>query len=66
MKIKLTKQQEEFLLNGTVVNTKGGEKWIYFPYWFKETNEQGVFEEYTFEQLPEGIKKYLNNLKEKK
>jgi len=63
MKIEISKRQRDFLLNGTVVNTKNGEKWYYFPYWLKETNEIDVYEMVSYEKLPEGLKKYLENLR---
>lgn len=66
MKIKLTKQQEEFLLNGKIINLSNKDKWIYFPYWFKATTEQGVYEEFTFDQLPTGLQKYIENERNKK
>lgn len=62
MKIKIEKCQRDFLLNGSVVNT-GKDKWIYFPFWFKETSEIDVYEMVSFEKLPEGLKKYMENLK---
>lgn len=65
-KITLTKQQIEMLETGSKVKTKEGYTWYYIPYWYKSTNEQGVYEEYSFQELPEGMKTYLNNLKEKK
>lgn len=60
MKIKIEKCQRDFLLNGHVINT-GKDKWIYFPFWLKETSEIDVYEMVTFEKLPEGIKKYIEN-----
>ena len=66
MKIKIEKCQRDFLLNGSVINKKSGEKWYYFPFWLKETSETDIYEEYTFEKLPEGIKKYIENERNKK
>jgi len=65
-KITLTKQQIELLDTGSKIKTKEGYTWYYIPYYFKSTNEQGVFEEYTFEKLPEGIKKFINEKRKNK
>ena len=65
MKIEISKCQRDFLLNGSFVTTKEG-KWIYFPHWFKETNEIDVYEIVSWDKLPEGLKKYIENERNKK
>ena len=62
MKIKIEKCQRDFLLSGRVVTT-GKDKWIHFPFWLKETSEIDVYEMVNFEKLPEGLKKYIENIK---
>lgn len=66
MKLKIEKCHRDFLLNGNTFKTKDGEKWYYFPFYLKETNETDVYEQYSFEKLPEGIKKFIENQREKK
>lgn len=62
MKIEVTKQQEElFQLLGKVINGK----YIYFPnVYIKLGNKE--YEEVSFDKLPEGIKKFIENEKSKK
>jgi len=64
MKIELTNQQIQLLEMGKKINT-GKNTWYYLPYWYKHV-EGNTFEEISLEQLPEGLKKYLENIKNKK
>ena len=65
MKIELSKDQITLLEMGTKIPTSNGGKWYYLPYYYKHI-EGNTFEEVTFEKLPEGIQKYINNQREKK
>lgn len=65
MKVKFPKEQTDLFNNvGTIVNTAEGSTYRYLPFWFKETNEEDVYELFTFEQLPneliETIKRMRN------
>lgn len=54
MKVKFPKEQIDLFNNiGTIVNTAEGSVYRYLPFWFKETEEEGVYELFTFEQLPD-------------
>ena len=56
IKVKFPKEQMELLNNmGTIVNTVSGETYRYLPQWFRETEEEGVFELFTFENLPDEL-----------
>ena len=64
MKIKLSNDQVEFLETGTVFVGPNGFKWYYMPFWFKETEEKGTFEELSFDKLPEDFKKVIRERRE--
>jgi len=56
MKVKFPKEQVDLFNNiGTIVNTASGKTYRYLPYWFRETDEEGVFELFTFEELPDEL-----------
>lgn len=65
MKIEINKCQRDFFLHGEKLTTKNGEKWYYFPFWLKETSEIDTYEMVSFKELPEGIKKFIENKREK-
>jgi hypothetical protein len=65
-KLEISKCQRDFLLNGKSIKTKEGEKWFYFPFYLKETNEIDVYEMVSWDKLPEGLKKYIENERNKK
>lgn len=66
MKIELTNQQVQLLEMGTKINTKDGNTYYFLPYWYKKVDNNGMFEELNWDKLPEGVKKYIENQKEKK
>jgi len=56
MKVKFPKEQTDLFNNiGTIVNTAEGRVYRYLPFWFKETEEEDVYELFTFEQLPDEL-----------
>lgn len=56
MKVKFPKEQTDLFNNiGTIVNTSEGSVYRYLPFWFKETEEEDVYELFTFEQLPDEL-----------
>ncbi len=59
-KVKFPKEQIDLFDNiGTVVNTPSGETYRYLPHWFRETWEEGVFELFNFENLPDELIKAI-------
>ena len=42
MKVKFSKKQTDLFNIGTIVNTADGSIYRYLPFWFKETDEEGV------------------------
>lgn len=65
MKVELSKSQIELLEMGTKIKGQGGTVYYFLPYWYKSTNQQGVYEEINWDELPEGIKKYIENQRNK-
>lgn len=60
-KIKLTRQQEEFIqLFGKVINGK----YVFFPNVYKKLDNY-EYEEMKEKDLPEGVKKYIENERNK-
>ena len=56
IKIKLSKQVQDFLTQHTVVD----EKYFYIPFWY-EKNEDGTYTPHNFENLPEELKKAIKD-----
>jgi hypothetical protein len=62
MKVELTAQQEElFQLLGKTINGK----YVFFPKTYIKLGNR-EYEEVDFDKLPEGIKKFIENEKNKK
>lgn len=62
MKIKFPKEQISiFDQLGTIVNTEDGNTYRYLPFWFKETDEEDVYEVLTFDQLPDDLIESITN-----
>ena len=56
IKVKLSKEQIDLFNNiGTIVSTTSDKTYRYLPHWFRETEEEGVFEVFTFENLPDEL-----------
>ncbi len=65
MKIKFPKEQTELLNNiGTIVNTAEGSTYRHLPFWFKETDEEGIYELFTFEQLPDELIDIIKSMRD--
>lgn len=61
MKIKLTKEQTElFQKMSTTITTSRGESFMGIPNWYRETDEEGVYEVLSYENLPNDAKNILN------
>lgn len=59
MRIKLTKEQQELLSSmGSVVKTEKA-VYQYLPFWYKETEDEDVFEQFTFQKLPDDLVKTI-------
>uniref|UniRef100_A0A6M3LRB3 Uncharacterized protein n=1 Tax=viral metagenome TaxID=1070528 RepID=A0A6M3LRB3_9ZZZZ len=64
MRIKVKKEVAEFLINATTkVHTRGGSIYYYIPFWFTKTEEEDIFEEFSFDSLPEELKKAIKDLR---
>ena len=61
--IKITKEQLEFLETGTMIYGPNGLKYYHMPIWFKETPEEGIYETYSFDKLPEEFKEGIENIR---
>lgn len=59
IKIRLTKSQEELFQE---VAQNANSKWFYFPKVYKRIEDR-VYEEMDLNDIPEGIKKYINENK---
>lgn len=57
-KIKLTKEQEDFLyINGHIIQ-EGNNTWFHMPYWIKQ-DENGEFEIVQFDKIPDSLIKEI-------
>ncbi len=64
MKVKFPKEQIDLFNNiGTIVTTEEGSTYKYLPFWFKETDEEGVYELFKFEQLPNELIDTIKNIR---
>ena len=64
MKLKFSKEQTDlFNQVGTIVNTANGNIYRYLPFWFKETEQEGVYELLTFEQLPDELIETIKDMR---
>lgn len=61
MKIKLNKSTEDFF---QVYASNINDKWIFFPKVYKKLGNS-EYQEMSIEELPEGIKKYIKEYKDK-
>lgn len=60
-KVKLEKEVVSFLEDrGTIVYSKEGICFFNIPFWYKETEKDGVFEEFNFHDLPEDVKETIH------
>ena len=48
------------------VTTPTGEDYYYIPYWFKNGNDEDVYNILSFDQLPQDFKTYIKELRGKK
>jgi len=65
IKVKFSKEQIELFNNiGTIVNTGSGKTYRYLPHWFRETEEESVFELFTFENLPDELIDTIKDMEE--
>ena len=67
MKVKFPKEQVDLFNNiGTIVNTTSGKTYRYLPYWFRETDEEGVFELFTLDRLPDELIDTIKDIRKEK
>lgn len=57
--VKYTKEQTDFIKR---TSTSIKDQWYYIPFWFKEVGEN-TFELYTFDKLPEPLKREIINIR---
>lgn len=62
MVLKLIETDSKFLETCASKIPYNGSDWYHFPFWFKKVGEN-LFAEYSFEQLPNGIKKEIESLR---
>ena len=55
MKTNLSKEQQELLKRGTVVNTPNGETYYHLPYWYKQTKIENLFDEMFINEIPKEL-----------
>lgn len=62
IKIELKDDVVEFLNNyATIVTTEDGETYYYTPFWFKETEDPNMFEQFSLgSNFPESLKVHLS------
>jgi len=66
-KVELSGEAVRFLNNSSskfFLDEKEEEEWLYLPYWFKKTDDPYIFEQYSFEELPEGMREGLSELRD--
>ena len=59
MKIKISKEQQELLHTGIMVITNENVIYRYLPFWYKETEDEDLFEEIPLGKLPEDLVKVI-------
>lgn len=65
MRVKFPKEQTDlFNQIGTIVNTANGNTYRYLPFWFKETDQENVYELLTFEKLPDELIETIKDMRE--
>ena len=64
MKIKLTKEQQELLNAGTIVNTPENGTYHYLPFCYKETKDKNLFEIISPEKLPKDFFRLIGIIQE--
>jgi len=65
MKVKFPKEQTDlFNQIGTIVNTANGSTYRYLPFWFKETDQEDVYELLTFEKLPDELIELIRDMRD--
>lgn len=64
-KIQLNQDQLELLKMGTAIHINGGSrKYYYLPFWFVTTEEEGIYEILTFENLPKELTDFIQKERE--
>uniref|UniRef100_A0A6M3LX62 Uncharacterized protein n=1 Tax=viral metagenome TaxID=1070528 RepID=A0A6M3LX62_9ZZZZ len=64
MKVKFSKEQLSlFDQLGTIITTSKGHIYQYIPFWFKTTQEEDIFELFTFEELPDEVIKPMGSVR---
>ena len=53
------KEVAEFLMASSSMILTDGASYIYFPYWMKTTNKEGVFEILKWDNLPNDLKNHI-------
>lgn len=63
---KQYKNLKQFLEeNSSVIVNSKGKKYYYMPYWFHEIDDTGNFNIYHLDNLPEELKRLINQIREK-
>jgi hypothetical protein len=55
MRVKVKKSVAEFIEDTGNCMTTHGNRYFYIPFWFKKTDEEGIYEEYFLDDLPQEL-----------
>ena len=64
MKAKLSKEQQALLNTGTIVSTPENVTYHYLPFWYKETEDEDMFEIIPLGKLPEDLVRVIDVTRE--
>lgn len=62
-KIKLTADMVSFINSWNRVKFGRNSDWLYIPFWFKKTENEDVFEVYSFDRLPTEVTEYMQYIR---
>lgn len=60
--VKFSKEQVSFMKHGSAILVHG-ETWHHVPFWYKETDQENVFEEVSMEDLPNYLKEAIERFR---
>lgn len=64
-KVQLSKDQRALLYLGTKIVVNGGDiTYHYLPFWFKSTEEEGIFECFDYGHAPKELIDFINKERE--
>ena len=60
--VQYSKEVTDFIKSMSSMVSDGKDTWMFFPYWLREDSE-GVFEQVSFDQLPESFKQIVKDIR---